>query len=156
MLLSFYLLSFYCCFIVRSKCLHLNKPETENNKAEPNVKPTFLLLFLIWCSGMDIFPTLLSLADVTAPSDRHYDGIDATNVLLHGEQRGHEVLFLLSSISLWFKIITFPVSGGVFLETLVLPFFLVVSLPPKQRRRREVWWPADSSDREIQSFLHNR
>ncbi|XP_041818277.1 arylsulfatase G isoform X1 [Chelmon rostratus] len=44
-------------------------------------------------SGMDIFPTLLSLAGVTPPSDRHYDGIDATNVLLHGEQSGHEFLF---------------------------------------------------------------
>ncbi|XP_076616094.1 arylsulfatase G [Chaetodon auriga] len=44
-------------------------------------------------SGMDIFPTLLSLAGVTPPSDRHYDGIDATNILLHGEQSGHEFLF---------------------------------------------------------------
>ncbi|XP_035467924.1 arylsulfatase G isoform X1 [Scophthalmus maximus] len=44
-------------------------------------------------SGMDIFPTLLSLAGVTPPAGRRYDGIDATNVLLHGEQNGHEVLF---------------------------------------------------------------
>lgn len=44
-------------------------------------------------SGMDIFPTLLSLADVTPPSDRRYDGIDATNILLHGDQSGHEFLF---------------------------------------------------------------
>lgn len=44
-------------------------------------------------SGMDIFPTLLSLAGVTPPSDRHYDGIDATNILLHGGQSGHEFLF---------------------------------------------------------------
>lgn len=44
------------------------------------------------CSGMDIFPTLLSLADITAPADRHYDGYDATNVLLHGEQTGREVV----------------------------------------------------------------
>lgn len=44
-------------------------------------------------SGMDIFPTLLSLADVTPPSDRRYDGIDATDVLLHGGQSGHEFLF---------------------------------------------------------------
>ncbi|XP_037610949.1 arylsulfatase G isoform X2 [Sebastes umbrosus] len=43
--------------------------------------------------GMDIFPTLLSLAGVTPPSDRRYDGIDATNILLHGEQTGHEFLF---------------------------------------------------------------
>lgn len=44
-------------------------------------------------SGMDIFPTLLSLGGVTPPSDRHYDGIDATNVLLQHEQTGHEFLF---------------------------------------------------------------
>uniref|UniRef100_A0A8C4NPN0 Arylsulfatase G n=1 Tax=Dicentrarchus labrax TaxID=13489 RepID=A0A8C4NPN0_DICLA len=44
-------------------------------------------------SGMDIFPTLLSLAGVTPPSDRRYDGIDATNILLHGEHTGHEFLF---------------------------------------------------------------
>ncbi|XP_030610604.1 arylsulfatase G isoform X2 [Archocentrus centrarchus] len=44
-------------------------------------------------SGMDIFPTVLSLAGVTLPSDRRYDGIDATNILLHGEQMGHEFLF---------------------------------------------------------------
>ncbi|XP_053269135.1 arylsulfatase G isoform X1 [Pleuronectes platessa] len=44
-------------------------------------------------SGMDIFPTLLSLAGVTPPADRPYDGIDATNILLQGEHRGHEFLF---------------------------------------------------------------
>ncbi|XP_034563305.1 arylsulfatase G [Notolabrus celidotus] len=43
-------------------------------------------------SGMDIFPTLLSLAGATPPSDRCYDGIDATNILLHGDQGGHEFL----------------------------------------------------------------
>ncbi|KAF7657515.1 hypothetical protein LDENG_00026250 [Lucifuga dentata] len=44
-------------------------------------------------SGMDIFPTLLNLAGLRPPSDRRYDGIDVTNVLLHGHQTGHEVLF---------------------------------------------------------------
>ncbi|XP_042363766.1 arylsulfatase G isoform X2 [Plectropomus leopardus] len=44
-------------------------------------------------SGMDIFSTLLSLAGVTPPSDRRYDGIDATKILLHGEHIGHEFLF---------------------------------------------------------------
>ncbi|XP_029954539.1 arylsulfatase G [Salarias fasciatus] len=44
-------------------------------------------------SGMDIFPTVLSLAGVTPPSDRRYDGIDATAVLLHGEQTGRQFLF---------------------------------------------------------------
>lgn len=49
-------------------------------------------VFMPICSGMDIFPTVLSLAGVVPPSDRRYDGIDATNVLLHGGQTGHEVL----------------------------------------------------------------
>ncbi|XP_041829529.1 arylsulfatase G isoform X2 [Melanotaenia boesemani] len=44
-------------------------------------------------SGMDIFPTLLSLAGVTLPSDRRYDGIDATNILLNHKHTGHEFLF---------------------------------------------------------------
>lgn len=41
---------------------------------------------------MDIFTTLLSLAGVTPPADRRYDGMDATDVLLHGKQTGHEVI----------------------------------------------------------------
>ncbi|XP_028286558.1 arylsulfatase G isoform X2 [Parambassis ranga] len=41
-------------------------------------------------SGMDIFPTVLSLAGVTPPSDRRIDGIDATNILLH-QETGREV-----------------------------------------------------------------
>ncbi|XP_038155636.1 arylsulfatase G-like isoform X2 [Cyprinodon tularosa] len=41
-------------------------------------------------SGMDIFPTVLSMAGVVPPSDRHYDGIDATNIFLHKENSGHE------------------------------------------------------------------
>lgn len=48
-------------------------------------------------SGMDILPTLVSLAGATLPSDRPYDGIDATNVLLHQEQTGHEFLFHANS-----------------------------------------------------------
>ncbi|XP_020567772.1 arylsulfatase G isoform X1 [Oryzias latipes] len=44
-------------------------------------------------SGMDIFPTLLSLAGINPPADRRYDGMDATNVLLHQEHMGHEFLF---------------------------------------------------------------
>ncbi|XP_015255272.1 PREDICTED: arylsulfatase G isoform X1 [Cyprinodon variegatus] len=44
-------------------------------------------------SGMDIFPTVLSMAGVVPPSDRRYDGIDATNIFLHKENSGHEFLF---------------------------------------------------------------
>ncbi|KAL0983899.1 hypothetical protein UPYG_G00134520 [Umbra pygmaea] len=44
-------------------------------------------------SGLDIFPTLLSMAGVRPLPDRRYDGIDATDVLLHGKETGHEFLF---------------------------------------------------------------
>ncbi|KAF3853394.1 hypothetical protein F7725_014082 [Dissostichus mawsoni] len=38
-------------------------------------------------------PAAPPCSGVTPPSDRRYDGIDATDVLLHGEQTGHEFLF---------------------------------------------------------------
>ncbi|XP_072311683.1 arylsulfatase G-like [Eucyclogobius newberryi] len=44
-------------------------------------------------SGMDIFSTVLALAGVTPPSNRRYDGVDVTDVLLNGGQTGHEFLF---------------------------------------------------------------
>ncbi|XP_053716895.1 arylsulfatase G-like [Synchiropus splendidus] len=44
-------------------------------------------------SGMDIFTTLLALAGVAPPSDRRYDGIDASDILLHGAQTGRKSLF---------------------------------------------------------------
>uniref|UniRef100_A0A1A7XLP3 Arylsulfatase G n=1 Tax=Iconisemion striatum TaxID=60296 RepID=A0A1A7XLP3_9TELE len=44
-------------------------------------------------SGMDIFPTILSLAGITPPSDRRFDGMDATRILLQREHTGHEFLF---------------------------------------------------------------
>lgn len=56
---------------------------------------------------MDIFPTLLSLANVTPPADRRYDGIDASNILLKGEKNGHEVLIAL----FWFITLIAPVSS---------------------------------------------
>ncbi|KAI1896650.1 hypothetical protein AGOR_G00096950 [Albula goreensis] len=43
-------------------------------------------------SGLDIFPTVLSLAGVQAPSHRHYDGVDVTDVLLHRSKTGHKSL----------------------------------------------------------------
>ncbi|XP_073773844.1 arylsulfatase G isoform X7 [Danio rerio] len=43
-------------------------------------------------SGLDIFPTVLSLAGVKPPSDRRYDGIDITDVLLNDSETGHESL----------------------------------------------------------------
>ncbi|KAJ0044261.1 hypothetical protein NL108_004035 [Boleophthalmus pectinirostris] len=53
----------------------------------PNTTSSALL------SGMDIFSTVLALAGVTPPSDRRYDGLDATDILLNGELTGHEFLF---------------------------------------------------------------
>lgn len=44
---------------------------------------------------MDIFATLLSLADVTPPADRRYDGTDATDILLKGGKNGHTVIISL-------------------------------------------------------------
>ncbi|XP_017273905.1 arylsulfatase G [Kryptolebias marmoratus] len=44
-------------------------------------------------SGMDIFPTVLSLAGVTPPSDRRLDGIDATNVVLQRQHTSRDFLF---------------------------------------------------------------
>lgn len=85
---------------------------------------------------MDIFPTLLSLAGVTPPSDRRYDGIDATNILLHGEQIGHEVLTSCCCQSYFglYKYISLSCQWRLYIrvlfQTLVLLFFLLVSLPP--------------------------
>lgn len=42
-------------------------------------------------SGLDIFPTLLSLAGVNPPKDRQYDGIDMTDVLLGKTDTGRKV-----------------------------------------------------------------
>ncbi|KAL7857030.1 hypothetical protein SRHO_G00159290 [Serrasalmus rhombeus] len=55
-------------------------------KISPNTTSNALL------SGLDIFPTILSLAGVAPPSDRHYDGLDITNVLLHDSDSGHKSL----------------------------------------------------------------
>ncbi|KAG5854283.1 arylsulfatase G-like [Anguilla anguilla] len=43
-------------------------------------------------SGLDIFPTVLSLGAAEAPSHRHYDGMDITDVLFHGSETGHKSL----------------------------------------------------------------
>lgn len=85
------------------------------------------------CSGMDIFPTLLSLADITPPADRHYDGTDATNILLKGEKSGHKVriaLLLVSNItsfkySTWIVNLTFFVCSFSFTLTAALQGHLV-------------------------------
>ncbi|XP_066521700.1 arylsulfatase G isoform X2 [Hoplias malabaricus] len=55
-------------------------------KIPPNTTSNALL------SGMDIFPTILSLAGVQPPSDRRYDGIDITDILLHHSDTGHKSL----------------------------------------------------------------
>ncbi|XP_049320310.1 arylsulfatase G isoform X2 [Astyanax mexicanus] len=55
-------------------------------KISPNTNSSALL------SGLDIFPTVLSLAGVEPPSDRRYEGIDITDVLLHDADTGHKSL----------------------------------------------------------------
>lgn len=44
-------------------------------------------------SSLDFLPTFASLAGVSLPSDRVYDGMDITHVLLHGATTAHETLF---------------------------------------------------------------
>lgn len=43
---------------------------------------------------IDFMPTFASLAGVPLPADRHFDGVDLSRVLLHGEDSaGHTVLY---------------------------------------------------------------
>ncbi|TRZ00346.1 hypothetical protein DNTS_002865 [Danionella cerebrum] len=60
-------------------------------RIKPNSTSSALLSWLIY-SGLDIFPTLLSLAGVKPPGDRRYDGIDITAVLLNDSEAGHKSL----------------------------------------------------------------
>ncbi|XP_022375743.1 arylsulfatase G [Enhydra lutris kenyoni] len=52
-----------------------------------NVTSTALL------SVLDIFPTVVALAGASLPKDRHFDGLDASEVLFGWLQTGHRVLF---------------------------------------------------------------
>ncbi|KAK1162245.1 hypothetical protein AOXY_G18599 [Acipenser oxyrinchus oxyrinchus] len=56
-------------------------------KIPANITSTALL------SVLDILPTVLSLAKVGLPLDRHYDGMDATEVLFNRSQTGRKTLF---------------------------------------------------------------
>eukprot|EP00656_Telonema_subtile_P043815 TRINITY_DN50118_c0_g1_i1.p1 TRINITY_DN50118_c0_g1~~TRINITY_DN50118_c0_g1_i1.p1 ORF type:complete len:248 (-),score=50.60 TRINITY_DN50118_c0_g1_i1:62-805(-) len=44
-------------------------------------------------SSLDFFPTLASLAGVPMPTDRSYDGLDLSAVLLNGSDSAHHTLF---------------------------------------------------------------
>ena len=44
-------------------------------------------------SSLDYLPTILSLVGIKPPSDRSYDGIDISDVLLHGSEQGHVTMF---------------------------------------------------------------
>lgn len=44
-------------------------------------------------SSLDFLPTILSLAGITLPSDREFDGIDISHVLLTDSEAGHDSLF---------------------------------------------------------------
>lgn len=107
-------LSFHPSFIIYHKYHYLDRAKTQKQIPSQNKIECIIILFMLSCSGMDIFPTLLSLAGVTPPSDRSYDGIDVTNTLLHGEQTGHEVLAFVVNLTLVY-INNFPciVSVGV-------------------------------------------
>lgn len=50
-----------------------------------NVTSTALL------SVLDIFPTVVALAGASLPGDRHFDGLDASEVLFGGAPAGHRV-----------------------------------------------------------------
>ncbi|XP_008047432.1 arylsulfatase G [Carlito syrichta] len=52
-----------------------------------NVTSTALL------SVLDIFPTVVSLAQASLPRGRHFDGMDASEVLFGRSQSGHRMLF---------------------------------------------------------------
>ncbi|KAM7067945.1 arylsulfatase G isoform 1-T3 [Molossus nigricans] len=52
-----------------------------------NVTSTALL------SVLDIFPTVVALAGASLPRGRHFDGLDASDVLFGGSQTGHRALF---------------------------------------------------------------
>ncbi|XP_007958087.1 arylsulfatase G [Orycteropus afer afer] len=52
-----------------------------------NVTSTALL------SVLDIFPTVVALAQASLPPDRHFDGLDISEVLFGQLQTGHRVLF---------------------------------------------------------------
>lgn len=43
------------------------------------------------CSLLDIFPTVVALAGASLPQGRHFDGLDASDVLFGGSQTGHRV-----------------------------------------------------------------
>ena len=44
-------------------------------------------------SAMDVFPTIARLAGAPLPTDRHFDGVDLSPVLLHGADTAHEDLY---------------------------------------------------------------
>nr|XP_014341687.1 PREDICTED: arylsulfatase G isoform X2 [Latimeria chalumnae] len=44
-------------------------------------------------SILDIFPTLLSLANASLPPYRHFDGLDASQIIFGQTQKGHKTLF---------------------------------------------------------------
>jgi arylsulfatase A-like enzyme len=44
-------------------------------------------------STLDFFPTFLSMAGIESPTDRAFDGIDMSAVLLDGSEQGHVTLF---------------------------------------------------------------
>jgi hypothetical protein len=60
------------------------KPGKESKELGPTLSCSF-------CSVLDIFPTVVALAGASLPQGRHFDGLDASEVLLGGSQVGHRV-----------------------------------------------------------------
>jgi len=53
------------------------------------------------CSSMDLFPTLLALADVKVPQDRVYDGYDIRRMLFSGAQSPRDSFFYYRGAELY-------------------------------------------------------
>lgn len=46
---------------------------------------------VLFCSTLDIFPTVVSLANASLPPHRRFDGMDISEVLFGHSDKGHEV-----------------------------------------------------------------
>eukprot|EP01052_Picozoa_sp_SAG31_P050796 SAG31_NODE_11762_length_1000_cov_1.067703_1_plen_229_part_01 len=68
-------------------------------------------------STLDFLPTFLALAGITVPSDRVFDGIDISAVLLNGSEEGHEALFHPNS----------GMQGAIAVSSVLLEPFCMVS-----------------------------
>lgn len=107
---------------------------------------------------MDIFATILSLAGVDPPSDRRYDGIDVTDILLHGSETGHKAGLLLETVFIKLFLV-YKIRLCIQNKTMTFYcccFTLSESRASKQWGSWAVWRPTDYQTGTLQSFLHYR